>query len=375
MTSVNKGLEGVSVAESTLSSIESEKGDLLYRGYPVESLAREAGYEEILYLLWEGHLPNQAELGAFKATMAEERALTDGVNTVIRELANQDERPMAVLRTIISMLSAYDQTNGGTDRATQLRQGRRITAKVPTIITAHNRLRNGETPIPPREDLNHSENFLYMLTGSPPTETEVFAFDTATNLHAVHGMNASTFVARIISSTLADMFGAITGAVSALDGSLHGGANQDVMEMLLEIEANGEDPVDHVREKMAHGERIPGFGSRAYAVKDPRGIVLQELLETLEETVSDETWSLYCSKIESYMQAEKDLAANLDFYSAPLYNRLSIPVDLYTPIFALSRMGGWVGHVLEQREDNRLIRPRATYVGEPRRDFVPINER
>jgi citrate synthase len=214
-----------------------------------------------------------------------------------------------------------------------------------------------------------------MLTGTLPTERQAFAFDTAAILHMVHGMNASTFVARIITSTLADIYGAITGAISALDGPLHGGANQDVMEMLLAIKTTGEDPVDYVCQKMDQGERIPGFGSRAYAVKDPRGMILQHLLETVEAGNEDIEWSPYCTQIEQYMQEEKGLAANLDFYSAPLYNQLSIPVDLYTPIFALSRVGGWIGHVLEQREDNRLIRPRATYVGEPEREFVPVDER
>jgi citrate synthase len=374
---LKKGLEGVLVAESELSFIDGDAGKLVYRGYAIEDLARDASYEEVLYLLWYGHLPDREELDEFTAAMADERAIDDGVMATVRELAEQDENPMAALRTAVSQLSAYDDDADAdpTDVEANLRKGRRITAKIPTILAAFNRIRNGEDPVAPREDLGHAANFLYMLNAEEPDEVLAETFDMALVLHADHGLNASTFSSMVISSTLADMHSAVPGAIGALSGSLHGGANQNVMEALLELEESGKDPAQWVEDKLDAGERVPGFGHRVYNVKDPRAKILSEKSEALGEAAGTPQWHDYSVAIEEYIMGEKGLAPNVDFYSASTYYQMGIPIDLYTPIFVMSRVGGWIAHMLEQYDDNRLIRPRARYVGAEDQAFVPVDER
>jgi citrate synthase len=374
---LKKGLEGVLVAESELSFIDGDAGKLVYRGYAIEDLARDASYEEVLYLLWYGHLPDREELDEFTAAMADERAIDDGVMATVRELAEQDENPMAALRTAVSQLSAYDDDADAdpTDVEANLRKGRRITAKIPTILAAFNRIRNGEDPVAPREDLGHAANFLYMLNAEEPDEVLAETFDMALVLHADHGLNASTFSSMVISSTLADMHSAVPGAIGALSGSLHGGANQNVMEALLELEESGKDPAQWVEDKLDAGERVPGFGHRVYNVKDPRAKILSEKSEALGEAAGTPQWHDYSVAIEEYIMSEKGLAPNVDFYSASTYYQMGIPIDLYTPIFVMSRVGGWIAHMLEQYDDNRLIRPRARYVGAEDQEFVPVDER
>ncbi|EJN59560.1 citrate synthase [Halogranum rubrum] len=375
---LKRGLEGVLVAESELSHIDGDAGKLIYRGYPIEDLARDASYEEVVYLLWHGELPTQEELDSFEETMAAERELADGVHETVRELAETDENPMAALRTIVSNLSAYDEEadfEDVTDRQKNINQGRRITAKIPTALAAFQRIRQGDDPVAPREDLSHAANFLYMLNDEEPDDVLAETFDMALVLHADHGLNASTFSAMVTSSTLSDLHSAVTSAIGTLAGSLHGGANQNVMKMLKEVEAADMEPTEWVVNALDEGRRVPGFGHRVYNVKDPRAKILGEKSEELGEAAGDMKWYDMSVAIEEYIGEEKGLAPNVDFYSASTYYQMGIPIDIYTPIFAMSRAGGWIAHVLEQYEDNRLIRPRARYVGAKDQTFVPVDER
>jgi citrate synthase len=373
---LQKGLEGVLVAESALSFIDGDEGELVYRGYSIDDLARDASYEETLYLLWHGHLPDEAELAEYTDAMVDERELADGVHETVARLAAADEEPMAALRTIVSTLSAYDPDADAdpTDEAANLRKARRLTAKLPTALAAFVRQREGDDPVAPREDLGHAANFLYMLNAEEPDEVLAETFDMALVLHADHGLNASTFSAMVTCSTLADLHSGVTSAVGTLSGSLHGGANQDVMEMLKEVDESGKDPLNWVVDALENGRRVPGFGHRVYNVKDPRARILSEKSKALGEA-GEMKWYEMSVTIEEYLGEEKGLAPNVDFYSASTYYQMGIPIDIYTPIFAMSRVGGWIAHVLEQFEDNRLIRPRARYVGPKGLEFVPVGER
>jgi len=380
---LKRGLEGVLVAESELSHVDGEVGRLVYRGYDIEDLARGASYEEVLYLLWHGSLPTREQLDAFTADLAAERAVDDDVLETVRTLADAGERPMAALRTATSMLSAYDPDadadDDGDATARARRQGRRITAKIPTVLAAFERARQGEAPVAPDPDLSYAGNFLYMLTGTEPDDVSEETFDMALTLHADHGLNASTFTAMVIGSTMADVYSGVTGGIGALSGSLHGGANQDVMEVLHEIDESSKDPVSWVKDAREDGRRIPGFGHRVYKVKDPRAKILQEKLRDLSESSGDTKWLDYTTAIEEYLTEEglldKGIAPNVDFYSGSVYDSLGIPVDMYTPIFAMSRAGGWIAHMVEYQADNRLIRPRARYTGPESAELVPIDER
>ncbi|MDB9301322.1 MULTISPECIES: citrate synthase [Halorubrum] len=376
---LKRGLEGVLVAESDLSYVDGEVGKLVYRGYDIEDLARGASYEEVLYLLWHGSLPTAAELDAFAADLAAEREVDDDVIETVRALADAGERPMAALRTATSMLSAYDPDDEADAGEATLRQGRRITAKIPTVLAAFERVRQGEEPVAPDPDLSHAGNFLYMLTGTEPDDVSEETFDMALTLHADHGLNASTFTAMVIGSTMADVYSGVTGGIGALSGPLHGGANQDVMEVLHEVDASSKDPVQWVKDARDDGRRVPGFGHRVYKVKDPRANILEEKLRDLAESSGDTKWLDYTTAIEEYLTeqglVEEGIAPNVDFYSGSVYDSLGIPVDMYTPIFAMSRVGGWIAHVAEYQEDNRLIRPRARYTGPEDSEFVPLDER
>jgi citrate synthase len=376
-TELKRGLEGVVVTESDLSYIDGDIGRLIYRGYPIEELARQASYEETLYLLWHGELPDSEQLASFAEEMAAARELSDGVLEIVRNLAEADEGPMAAIRTITSALAAYDPdadadvTNGEAND----RKSRRITAKMPTALAAFNRIRNGNDPVAPREDLSHAANFLYMLNDEEPDDVLADTFDMALVLHADHGLNASTFSAMVTASTLADLHSSVTSAIGTLSGSLHGGANANVMKMLQEIDGSQMDPVDWVVDAIDRGERIAGFGHRVYNVKDPRANILGEKSEELGEAAGDTKWYEMSVAIEEYIAEEKGLAPNVDFYSATTYYQMGIPIDLFTPIFAVSRVGGWIAHILEQWEDNRLIRPRAKYTGPEDAEFIPLEER
>jgi len=374
---LQRGLEGVLVAESTLSYIDGSEGRLVYRGYDIADLAEHASYEETLYLLWNGELPTESELSSFRDAMAAERSLPEAVSETVQTLGRQDGDPMAALQTTVSMLSAYDEDRDAepTDATANVARGRRITAKLPTALATFARARDGEEPVAPDEELDHAANFLYMLNGERPDAVAADVFDQALVLHADHGLNASTFGGMVTASTLADLHASVTGAIGALSGSLHGGANANVMRMLEEIDAADQDPVEWVEQALADGRRVAGFGHRVYDVKDPRAKILGERSEELGEAAGDTRWYETSRDIESYMADEKSIAPNVDFYSASTYYQMGIPIDIYTPIFALSRVGGWIAHVLEQYDDNRLIRPRARYVGETDREWVPVSQR
>jgi citrate synthase len=374
---VKRGLEGVVVSESRLSYIDGDAGELGYRGYAIEDFAHEASYEEVLSLLWNGEWPTRAEHDEFAARLADERGLDPAVYDLIAELASKDANPMAMMRTVTSALSTYDADADAdpADRETNLAKGCRLTAKLPTALAAFARLRDGNDPVEPRSDLGHAANFLYMLNDEEPDEVAAETFDTALVLHADHGLNASTFSALVTTSTLSDLHSGVTSAIGTLAGALHGGANQNVMRMLKEIDESGKAPREWIEAAVAEGERIPGFGHRVYNVRDPRAGILETYSQRLGETAGDPRWYEYSVAIEDYMTEEKGLAPNVDFYSASMYYQMGIPLDLYTPIFALSRVGGWIAHMLEQYEDNRLIRPRARYVGERGLEFVPLGER
>jgi citrate synthase len=379
---LHRGLEGVVVAESSVSDIDGDAGQLVYRGYDIEDLARRATFEEVLYLLWHGALPDETELDAFARAMADERAVEESVFVHLAELADRDEDPIAALRSAVSTLSASDPERDADprDSAVTRRKGRRITAKLPTVLAAYDRMRRDEEPVSPNPELGHAANFLYMLHGEEPDEVAAETFDMALTLHADHGFNASTFTTLVIASTYADIYSAVTGGVGALSGPWHGGANQDVMRTLLEIDESDEDPVEWARSTVEAGDRIPGWGHRVYNVMDPRAELLRERNGLLADSTGETRWDDYTTAIEEYLTEEvglpeRGIAPNVDFYSGSVYYQLGVPVDLYTPIFAASRAGGWVAHVLEYVADNRLIRPRGRYVGPADSEFRPLSER
>ncbi|SEH37286.1 citrate synthase [Halopenitus malekzadehii] len=378
---LERGLEGVLVAESDLSYIDGSDGTLLYRGYHIEDLATRADFEEVLYLLWHDELPTRAELETFTEKLTADQHVDDDVLTAVADMAAADADPMDALRTAVSLLPTYDpESDADTDdAAVGRRQGRRITAKIPTILAAFDRARRGKEPVEPDDDLGYAGNFLYMLTGTRPDDVAEETFDMAMTLHADHGLNASTFASMVIASTMADVYSSVIGGIGALSGPLHGGANEDVMEMLEEIDEAGADPVEWAKEARADGRRIPGYGHRVYQVKDPRANILESRLRDLSDASGDTTWLDYTTAIEGYLAdeglVEKGIAPNVDFYSGSVYDHLGIPTDMYTPIFAMARAGGWIAHILEYQSDNRLIRPRARYTGRTDADFVPIDER
>jgi citrate synthase (EC 2.3.3.1) len=379
---VQKGLEGVVVAESELSHIDGDAGNLVYRGYDIEDLAARASYEEVLFLLCHGSLPTREQLQEFSGAMAGEHAIDENVIETLGALASEDEPPMAALRTGVSMLSATDPEPQAPPRDADAvrRKGRRVIAQIPTILAAYDRLRRGKEPVDPDQSLSYAANFLYMLTGEQPGEVAAETFDMALTLHSDHGLNASTFASMVIASTFADVYSSITGGISALSGPLHGGANQDVMEALIELDESEMTAREWVVEKVDHGERVPGWGHRVYSVTDPRAKILRSKLEDLASASGETKWLEYTSTIAEYLIDEQNLvesgiAPNVDFYSGSVYYQLGIPIDMYTPIFAMARSGGWLAHILEYQADNRLIRPRGRYTGPDSRAFVELDDR
>ena len=379
---IQKGLEGVVVAESDLTFIDGQAGRLAYRGYAIEDLAREASFEEVVYLLWNGSLPTRDELDDFTDTLADDRAVDDGVIETLRRLAEADEQPMGAIRTAVSMLSAYDDEPDADpdDLEATRRKGRRITAKMPTLLAAFERLRNGHEPVAPHASLGHAANFLYMLDGEEPEDLAAETFDVALTLHADHGFNASTFTTLVIAATLADTYSAVTGGIGALSGPLHGGANKDVMRLLTEIDERGGDAIAVIEDRLESGGRVPGFGHRVYKTRDPRAPILEEKTRALVESTGESKWYDYAKAVDDYLSEETDLgrkgiATNVDFYSGTVYDQLGLELDLFPPIFAVSRVSGWVAHIVEYQRDNRLIRPLAQYTGPEVREFVPIEDR
>lgn len=369
--SIAKGLEGVTAVTSQISSIVD--GVLTYRGYNIDDLAYNSTFEETAFLLWYGHLPTQSELDHLKHEL-ERHANVFPI--VIEQLHTYPihAHPMAVLRTAVSALGLYDEEADVRTEEANLRKSIKLTAQIPTLITAFARIRQGLDPIDPKPELGFAANFLYMLNGEEPTAVAAKAFDKALILHADHELNASTFAARVTTGTLSDIYSAVTTAISALKGPLHGGANEKVMETLENI-GSIENVESAIHEKLAKKEKVMGFGHRVYKDGDPRAKHLREMSRQLAEQTGETKWYEMSILIDKIVQTEKGIKPNVDFYSASCYNYLGIPKDLFTPIFAMSRITGWTAQILEQYADNRLIRPRAEYTGLINQTYVPIEQR
>lgn len=368
---VTKGLEGIVATTSSVSSIID--GVLTYRGYDIDDLAENATYEEVAYLLWYGKLPNRSELNGLLKDLSDNAAIPAEVVAQLRSFP-KDANSMAVLRTAVSALALFDKEAHEFDIETNKRIAVRLQAQLPAIVAAFARIRQGLEPVAPKAGATVAENFLYMLTGKQPDKVAIEALDKALVLHADHELNASTFASRVTVATLSDMYSGVTSAIGALRGPLHGGANEAVMAMLEEIgsEANLE---SYIQDKLNNKEKIMGFGHRVYKNGDPRAKHLQKMSRELGKLTGDMKWYDMSTKIEELVTGQKGLKPNVDFYSASVYTALEIPRDLFTPIFAISRVSGWTAHILEQYENNRLIRPRAEYVGPTDQKVVPIDQR
>jgi citrate synthase len=375
MTHAPKGLEGVVATTSKICYIDGERGVLAYRGIDIHELAEKSTFEETCYLLWYGRLPKKNELNELHQRLAAERKLDPAVIQFLRELPG-GATPMDVLRTAVSALGLYDRGEKANDHDANVSKAIRLTSQIALIVAGYDRLRKGKKIIEPDPSLSHAANFLLLLNGEKPSSTAERALDIALILHADHELNASTFAARVTAATLSDMYSAMTSAIGALKGPLHGGANEAVFHILEKIDAAGADPVEYVRNLLAQKKKISGFGHRVYHTEDPRATHLRRMSEDLCRSRGEPKWFEMSRKIEQFVKAEKKLNANVDFYSASTYHVLGIDVDLFTPIFAISRISGWTAHVIEQLDDNRLIRPRADYIGPPYpQHWVPIGQR
>ena len=356
------GLEGVIAGESEICYIDGYAGILSYRGYNIHTLAEHATFEEVIFLLWSGRLPKQGELAQLKKDLASERGLPGPVVDFLKGVGKAS--PMDVLRTAVSMLSLYDAEAQDMSTEANHRKAVRLMSKTASILTAFDRLRNGKPVIESDPNLGFSANFLYTLTGKRPDDVMERAFDVAMILHADHELNASTFAARVTAATLSDIYSSVTSGIGALKGPLHGGANQDVINLLLQL-GDEDAAADRVRDTLAHKVKMPGFGHRVYRTEDPRATHLRVLSEELGKCTGHEKLYRMSLRMEETVKSVKKLNPNVDFYSASTYYSLGIPIDLFTPVFAVSRMSGWTAHVLEQYRNNRLIRPRAEYKGNP----------
>ena len=370
-----KGLDGVTATNSGICYIDGEQGVLAYRGIDIHELADHSSFEECCYLLWFGRLPNRAELQELKLNLARERKLDASIISLLRQV-RKHALPMDVLRTIVSALSLYDPEENVNDAEANLRKAIRLTSQIAYVVAAYDRIRKGKPLVEPDRSLSHAANFLYQLNGQIPSPTAERALDIALILHADHELNASTFAARVVAATLSDMHSAITAAIGALKGPLHGGANEAVFRVLESIDASGADPVDFVKGMLAQKKKIPGFGHRVYRTEDPRATHLRTMSRDLGNSSGVPKWFEISRRIEEFVVADRKLNANVDFYSASTYHTLGIDIDLFTPVFAVSRISGWTAHVMEQLNDNRLIRPRAEYQGPiyPSK-YVPVEQR
>jgi citrate synthase len=372
---VGKGLEGIVAANSGICWIDGEAGVLSYRGIDIHELAEHSTFEETTFLLWNGFLPNELALREFQAQLSLARALDQRIIDMLKAFPSA-ATPMEVLRTAVSALSFYDADEKDNSHDANVRKAYNLTAQIAMIVAIYDRLRKGKEIVPPDRSLSHAGNFLWMLNGEKPSETATRTLDIALILHADHELNASTFAARVIAATLSDIHSAITGAIGALKGPLHGGANEGVMRLLLKIDKEGAEPVEYVRNMLAAKQKISGFGHRVYKTEDPRATHLRRMSEQLGKDAGQPKWFEMSRAIELYINQDKKLNANVDFYSASTYATLGIDIDLYTPIFAVSRIAGWAGHVIEQLDDNRLIRPRAEYIGPVYPSpWIPLAER
>ncbi len=370
-----KGLEGIVATTSSICWIDGDAGVLSYRGIDIHELAQHSTFEETTYLLWFGKLPSADELSSFSSELAAARELHPKIVDLLRSVPSS-ATPMEVLRTAVSLLSIYDADEKDSSHDANVRKSFRLTAQIPMIVAIFDRIRKGKPIVEADKSLSHAANFLWMLNGEKPSDTATRAFDVALILHADHELNASTFAARVIAATLSDIHSAIAGAIGALKGPLHGGANEATMRLLFAIDKAGEDPVEHVRQMFAAKKKISGFGHRVYHTEDPRATHLRRMSEDLGRSAGSTKWFDMSRRIETFVKSEKKLNANVDFYSASTYTTLGIDIDLFTPIFAISRISGWAAHVIEQHDDNRLIRPRADYQGPAYpAPYVPVNQR
>jgi citrate synthase len=377
LTTMNtpKGLEGVVATTSSICYIDGDQGVLAYRGIDIHELADNSTFEETCYLLWFGKLPTREELKQLRERMAAERKVDPAIVNLLHT-APKGIQPMDVLRTAVSALSFYDPDEKSNDHDANIRKSTRLTSQIPMIVAAYDRIRKGKKVVEPDRSLSHAANFLLQLNGTPPSVTAERALDIALILHADHELNASTFAARVTAATLSDMHSAITSAIGALKGPLHGGANEAVFQILQAIDKAGADPVEYVKGMLAQKKKIPGFGHRVYHTEDPRATHLRKMSRDLGHSSGQDKWYDMSARIEQFVKADKNLNANVDFYSASTYHTMGIDVDLFTPVFAISRVSGWTAHVIEQLDDNRLIRPRADYIGPPYPErYVPMEQR
>jgi citrate synthase len=372
-TQLIRGLEGVVAAETELCDLDGANGRLAYRGYDIGDLARKASFEEVAYLLWMGELPNRGELDRFTAELAAARPIPADLVTAYALMPKQTD-PMRVLQASVAILGMHDPDATDNTHAANLRKAVRLTSQFATAICVHHRVRSGQEPVPPTKDLSLAANFLYMLTGKKPSDVTTKAFDASLVLYAEHELNASTFATRVIAATLSDMHSAVAGGVGALKGTLHGGAGEAVMRTLLEV--GSLDNVDaYVTKALAEKRRLMGMGHRVYTAGDPRAAILKGMAEEACRETGQALWYDLAVKLHAKVNAAKKLIPNVDFYSAPLFYSIGIPVDLFTPVIATSRIVGWTANLLEQYDDNRLIRPRADYKGPGRRPFVAVEKR
>jgi len=372
-TAATAGLRGVVAAQSSIGDVNGEQGILIYQGYDIHDLAEHSTFEEVVFLLWNGRLPKKDELEELQTRIRRNYAAPTEVIALMKQFP-KDSEPMDVLRTSVSMLDFYDSQGHGTDREHAVKAAIKLTAQIGTLVAAWERIRNGNEPIAPDQSLGIAENFLYMLRGEQAEADEARMMDVALILHADHELNASTFTTRVIAGTLADVYGAVTGGIAALAGPLHGGANTAVMKMLVEI--GDEEAVDAwVDNALAEKRKIMGIGHAVYKTEDPRATWLRKYSKMMGEKKGEMKWFNMSQKIEKAMLDKKGMYPNVDFYSASTYYLMDIPLDQYTPIFAISRISGWTGHILEQYGNNKLIRPRAEYIGERDLKYTPIDER
>jgi len=376
-SAVSTGLRGVVAAASSIGDVNGEKGELIYQGINIHDLATKSTFEEVVFLLWNSRLPKKAELDELRQNLAASYELQPEIIEVIKGMAARvpsSADPMDRLRTVVSALAMFDPEARDLSREASIRVATRLTARFPTIVAAIDRARNNLELVQPKPELNIATNFLYMLKGEMPDEFDAHVLDVALILQADHELNASTFTARVVAGTLADMYSAVTAALGALSGPLHGGANTAIMKILLEI--GDVDRVEsYVSDALSKKKKIMGFGHAVYKTEDPRATHLRRFSKEMGERKGDSKWYEITAKLEAIMKREKNLLPNVDAYSASTYYMMGIPLDLYTPIFAISRISGWTAHILEQYADNKLIRPRAEYVGPRNVPYVPIDER
>jgi citrate synthase len=367
------GLEGVVAAQSSIGDVDGTNGVLIYQGLDIHDLAEHSTFEETIYLLWHGRLPVREELDALRRELSSNMKPPTEVVELMRGFPREAE-PMDALRTAVSALAFYDEGARDLSREGALRTATRLTAQLPVVVANFARLREGRELVEADPSLNIASNFLYMLKGERPTEREAHIFDVCLILHADHELNASTFTARVIAGTLADMYGAVTGAIAALSGPLHGGANTNVMKMLLEI-GSPDRAEEWLKDALASKRKIMGFGHRVYKTEDPRSVWLRRFSKEVGEERGETRWFEILERLRALMFESKKLYPNVDYYSGSVYYQFGVPLDLFTPIFAVSRISGWTGHILEQYANNRLIRPRAEYIGPRSVAYVPIEER